>query len=868
MNQSPPLPAEASAKAGHQPPKKRRSVRRKILFGSLIAIGGTVVLLVVVAAFFSRQVTKRVLTQVGKNLKTELKMADADLSLLRYFPDATVTFQNVRAKDFFGKELLRAGEVSFRFSLMSLFGSTIEVRSVVLRDGVLRINYDRQGRPNYDIFKETSRKPTADNAAIDLSLAEWHDLLVDYSDEQSRQSARFLVKNATFAGNFSAKRFNLDTRADFTSQFVDLDGDRFLVEQPMGWDAAVAVDLQKNAWVLKKTELSVGDNVLSLDGAVVREADAANMNLRFSSKEGDVSILFSLLPASLASYFKDFSSTGKYTFAGFVHGKNKPGRRPNCAVDFSLRDGEITSSKLYKPLEKVSFKARVETAPGEPGRFSVENFAASFDGEPISLRLEVTDFDDPEVDFSCSGALPLEAGFGLFDEPKITEGSGRIVCKSLIVTGKYKNMTSMSGIAAVQTGGVVEFDKAAVKFNGAWIEAPRGRVRLAGDILSLDTIELKIKSSDLAFSGEFHHFLPAIFADSANTEKAATQFFANLTSQNLDVDELLAINSVEQNVRSGSIEKWQADSFKTEKNLTRQRLTDLLVGTFEARIANLNYKKIDAKNFTGQLGFNHNDLRIAGDVEAMRGSLHLEGNAFFEEKPRLKARITCKNLDLQEALRQCDNFGQETILDKNLRGRLDGRVAVNAFWTADGDFDMKKLRVLADLNGRDGELVDLPMLRDFSKFIHVEDLERVKFTQMQNFIEVRDRTVFIPVMFLQSNACNLTVSGKQDFDDNMDYNFKVNAGQVLLNKVKKHDKSLDPLPEKNGLFNLYYSMCCKLENYEVRRDKRGVKEAFEKSEARRKIIAAALEAEFRGIDVAMPTTYNFQAAAVKTGAGD
>ena len=218
-------------------------------------------------------------------------------------------------------------------------------------------------------------------------------------------------------------------------------------------------------------------------------------------------------------------------------------------------------------------------------------------------------------------------------------------------------------------------------------------------------------------------------------------------------------------------------------------------------------------------------------------------------------------MNLQEAFRQCDNFGQEVIFDKNLRGRLDSRVAVNAFWDENGDFDMKKLRVLADLNGRNGELVDLEMLRDFSKFIHVEDLERVKFSEMQNYLEISNRTIYIPAMFLQSNACNLTISGKQDFDDKIDYKFKVNAGQVLMNKMKKHDRDLDALPEKNGLFNVYYTMCCHLDKYEVKRDKRGVKDAFEKSESRKKIIAAALESEFKGIDVTMPTTYHFQSKA-------
>jgi hypothetical protein len=241
----------------------------------------------------------------------------------------------------------------------------------------------------------------------------------------------------------------------------------------------------------------------------------------------------------------------------------------------------------------------------------------------------------------------------------------------------------------------------------------------------------------------------------------------------------------------------------------------------------------------------------------MGGSILLDGNAFFEEKPRLKARFTTKNLDLREVFRQFDNFGQATILDKNLRGRLDARVAVDGFWDEKGVFDEKKMRVLAEMTGRNGELVDLAMLKDFSKYIHVEDLERVKFTEIQNFLEISKEKIYLPAMFIQSNACNMTISGTQTFDDKIDYHFKVNAGQVLLNKMKKHQKDLDPQPEKDGLFNLYYTMCCHLDKYEVNRDKKGVKEAFEKSESRKKIIEAALNSEFAGVDVTMPVTYNF-----------
>jgi len=273
---------------------------------------------------------------------------------------------------------------------------------------------------------------------------------------------------------------------------------------------------------------------------------------------------------------------------------------------------------------------------------------------------------------------------------------------------------------------------------------------------------------------------------------------------------------------------------------------DKLKGTFEASINGFKYGKIEGKNFAGRLDFDHNNLNIRGNTSAMQGELALDGNARFDLDPSLKMRITARNLDLQTMLMQCENFGQEVITEENMRGRLSGRVVLWTYWNATGEFDMKRLRALADIQATNGELQKVKMFEDFSTFIHLEDLRRIRFTDLQNYLEIKDQKVYIPVMFLQSNALNMTLSGDQSFDNDIDYKIKVNAGQVLLNRLKKHDSDLDPLPEKKGGFNLYYSIVGNLDKYEMKRKKKTVKAEFERSEARKLQIAQAIDTEFGG----------------------
>jgi hypothetical protein len=412
----------------------------------------------------------------------------------------------------------------------------------------------------------------------------------------------------------------------------------------------------------------------------------------------------------------------------------------------------------------------------------------------------------------------------------------------LSLQGRYADMISTRRISAVQASGAIRFENAELIYNKVALNMKRGVLRLQDNVFSADSLLLQVGRSDFALQGSASNLLPVLFADSLNTNDALLEFSANLESQNMDVNQLLDMFSVQET--SSSVGEQVLDSLKIQHNAERKLNTDKLKGVFEARIHHFIYAKIDGGNFEGKFAFDHNQLTIKGNTDAMQGQLAVEGKAYFELRPWLKMHLTANNLDLQTLMAQCENFGQTVITDNNLRGRLSGKVALWTYWTDTGDFDYDRLRVLADVHGTNGELVDLKMLEDFSTFIHIEDLRRVKFTDLQNYIEITKQELYLPAMLIQSNALNLTISGKQSFNNDIDYKLKVNAGQVLLNRIKKHDNDLDPLPAEKGMFNLFYTIVGNLDKYDMKRSKKAVKAEFERSESRKKNISSALEAEF------------------------
>ena len=832
-------------------PKPRRPWWRRILLGILFSVLSLLLLLVIIAAFFDKQVSQQLVAEINKNLKTELRVGGASLSLLSGFPSASINLSQVRLKDALGGQLLAAEELSFRFDLLSLFGADLKIHSFRLRDGAIRIQVNRAGKSNTDIFKEekNNKKPATESTLrLALEKAELQNMAVLYDNIPTRQAAEILVNQAGASGNFSAQQFRLSSQAELKIYRLDSDSSRYLAGQKLIYDAVLAVDIKRGVYALQNVELTLGGNIFNVEGLAVTKPDATELNFKLLSQEGDISMIANLLPGAYHTYFKDFQSSGNYSCSGTVKGRLSKTETPAIGFEVALRDGKVTSEKLQSPLRNVSFRARYNAQPDGSGEFELADFKGDFGGQALSLSLKVNQLDDPVVDFRANGALPLDAAYGLFDNELITAGDGLLRLNRLTVQGRYADMTSMRRISQVSAAGEIQFDNAALTYNKVPLLAETGFLRLEDNEFQLDSFVLRAGKSDFLLDGSAKNLLPVLFADSLNTADALLEFSAKLGSQNFDVSQIIEMFTVQTTVSEAGGEA-VLDSLKKEKNAERSLAMDKLKGTFEANIKGFKYGKIEGNNFTGRLEFDHNNLNINGRTAAMKGELALDGNARFDLKPSLKMRITAQNLDLQTMLAQCENFGQEVITDANMRGRLNGRVVIWSYWDDTGVFDSKRLYALADVQASNGELLGVKMFEDFSTFVHIEDLRRIKFTDLQNYLEIKNQRLYLPVMLIQSNALNMTLSGEHTFENDIDYKIKINAGQVLLNRLKKHDSDLDPLPEKNGKFNLYYTIVGNLDQYEMKRRKKTVKAEFERSEARKLLIARSINTEFGGASV-------------------
>jgi hypothetical protein len=306
-------------------------------------------------------------------------------------------------------------------------------------------------------------------------------------------------------------------------------------------------------------------------------------------------------------------------------------------------------------------------------------------------------------------------------------------------------------------------------------------------------------------------------------EKSETNFSTNHVQFNYH-DDAIEIHDGQIDLDLSGQMKMEADEFRWNKANAED-----VKGTFEFIADQVNYE------INGSL--------CNGEVES-KGNITSLG-----QRPVMDADWKMKGVEIREVLASFENFGQAFITSENLNGRTDIWAHTQIPYDDAGNIVANHVLAWAAVYVKDGELKDMKILEDFSKYVHLEDLHDIRFNEFRNYIKVEAGKVYVPVVFIQSSAINMSVSGIHSFDQHILYDLKINAGQAAANKLRK----LDPVKRfkaarKSGWINLYYVLSGTTSSVQYEQDQRKVISGFEQSAALKENLRTYLVDRF-GYDV-------------------
>ncbi len=825
----------------------RHPVLRKVGKFLLLFLGALMLASVLTATFFENKIGRSILSALNRQLVTELEVKDFELSFFREFPRLSASLRGVSLLDTNGNLLLQADRMSFSLGLFSFVSSEYDLRKVSVSDGVLHLRWDETGAPNYAVLDQhvadSLADPSAGNISFSLSEATLERVEFDLIHMPSHRQAKGRMDLARFSGQFGPRRFTLKNQAKGRIGFIEAAEQRFFINQPFSYTAEWEVDWEEGMYDIADLAMVWGNSRLSARGKVTRQDAGLRYAVTLTGDRIDPEDVVALLPRGIQREWHDYRTSGRMTLQGSLSGLARTGKLPLTRIRLTLDRGRLSGPVLGEEIRDLAFTARFQTGGGAPDRLRIDSLRAYFGRQLVEGRLTLAGTTHPELGFELNGNLPVSGIFplvaGLLDHPHLERGLGRIELRNL--KGESRLRLDSSGLRVLELGmdGEVGLDDAGLRIRGEDIRFDKGVIQFHEGRIRLEDLKLEGAASAVVLNGEFFRPLP-LWTGKERAEEAS--FSLRMEADRFDLDRLLRLAPLAPVAGDG---QERLDSLARERMRRAIQLSRNVRGMLDARIRSFAYQDLRVENFEGTFRLDQDRLTIDGNLETMGGRIATRGNLLIQEEPQLEATLNARGIRLEEAFRQTRNFGQDLVKSENLKGKLHTRMVLQAFWDEKGQFAFDKLRVQAGVGIADGELNRLEVLEQFADYVNINDLRRIRFADMQHYLEVRRSTVYLPVLFLQSNALNMSLSGLHRFDGNYRYNVKINAGQVLTNRFRRHDPSLRPKPaRRKGFFNLYYRLQGNDVGLKVEKARREVRDDFDRSRQRTRFVQASLKEAF------------------------
>ncbi len=577
--------------------------------------------------------------------------------------------------------------------------------------------------------------------------------------------------------------------------------------------------MTKNIYTIHESAIKVNEFPFTSKGSfqLLKQGMILDIEAR-SLKSSNLQNIIALLPNKYTSQLKSLNCKGNISFKGTLQGKFDKYHVPKTLFAFAIADGSISEDNKNIQIKKISFHATLTNYA-----LHVSKCTGSYKDNIFSMNMKMTNFKNPYIQLNTHGILPL----GLFSNPENEmELNGDMKMTNIKIYGNLAKIQH-SNFENVNASGTIDVNNGIFGYHNQSFNF-KTHSNFNNQNIEISPLNIVNPDFNLKITGNVSNYLGYLYKSQPLNVNLNTSFDKlDLDDFNKKLNKYKSTTAANTSTRNSN----QSDHINLQVNVA---------------IHEFSRKKLRINDLVLKLASEQKDLYYIKAVgKTMNGIATADGKLSMGNEIKFAGKSRFENVDFKELFRQFDNFDQIKITSNNISGTADSKMILDLVWTKDGELPTSKQHIIGDLFVKNGTLQNIKALESFSKFVKAEDLRNIKFSNFENWFEIKDNKIILPETFLQSNALNLAISGYHKFDNTFNYGIEVNAGQVFINKLKKHDPSLAPIPAKrHSFFSLYYNMNGSFDSYDFRMSKSLVTVQFESSQALKKRIIADLAAAF------------------------
>ncbi len=796
----------------------RLKTLKAIAIWTVSIAAGIILLLLLAQRFLGPEVKRLFLAEINKSLTAQVQIDDVQLSLIRDFPLASVTFSGVRMKEATRLPskyyLFIAGNISLRFNIWDLLKKNYRIKSIRLADVEIGPHVLADGSDNFHFWKQKTGAESK-NFNFELQRIVIHNLHLRYVNDTSRTFVDARLPGFVARGNFGSSQYALDLAGNILILDFKSKGISYISERDLNLWLSLNVDNATGVYTIAKGTIETGKLKLTAAGSFRYTEKLKQADLDVAASGSTLEEMLSLVPAAYIKNLDGYTFQGKGDITAKISGTLGGSHIPAVSVRLGLQNGTITERTSGLSLRNVSALAVYEVKQdGKNETLSISNLRAKLGDGFISGSLVMRGFASPGIQCNLNASLNLHQLQQFLKYDYFTSMSGWLKLNAAF-DGHIANLqhpVSTDFLNSTFTGNG-SIDKADLSLKN--YKLPLKNIRSAfafnGNDLDLQQLSFQAGHSDFSLDGSLGNLLSWIFV-----KIETLSITGNLLSKRFDWDEL-------SGAQQGSGGEYQ---FRLPG--------DISINNLQIRSNNFTFGKFSAAGLTGLGQLQDKVLSVAGiSMLTCQGKVtgQVNINARAEKYALIQAKARLEKVNVKMMFAQFGNFGQDDLKDQNLEGQVSSDVIFAGSMKNNLDIDLNSIKVHADLLIENGRLVNFSPMQSLSSFLKVEDLADIRFATLHNQVDIANQIIYIPAMEIKSNALDLQLMGTHTFNNELDYHFSIALADLVAAKFKKHiqpsDKQAEFGPVEDdgrGRTKIYISLTGTMAKPIVKYDKKAMRD--------------------------------------------
>ena len=750
-------------------------MKKKVLKITGITLLILLAIIIAVPLFLQGKIEEIIKNKVNNSINATLDFEDANLSLLKSFPNANVELTKlslVNKAPFEGDTLFASSEIELAMSIKELFKSADEpivIKTLNIDGAKLHIKADAEGNANYDIAKEEEESPSAtseepsDNFTLNMDSYAITNSEIIYDDLGSGMKLEVSEMNHSGTGDLSLEKSELKTLTDALVSF-EMDSTKYLNKNKINLDALIGIDLSENKYSFLENKAMINQLPLVFDGFVRVNEDNQEVDITFKTPSSDFKNFLAVIPEAYAANIENVQTTGNFEVNGEFKGVVDEEHIPTFKIAINSENASFKYPDLPKSVRNVYIDTEInnETGITEDTYVNINKLSFLIDEDKFNLNAKIRELmGNTKVNAHMDGTINLENISQAYPVPEDYNLKG--ILNADITTAfdmvslekkQYQNTktngkASVSGFeyASEELKNPVAINAAAVTFNP--------------NTVTLDSFKGKTGSTDFDAKGTLTNLLGFMF----NNENIEGNF--TLASNQFALNDFMVEETEEVS------EALEDGTGSTPTGEERIKIPSFLDCTVEASANTVVYDNLNLKNVKGTLLIKDETATVKNlTSDLFGGTLGMSGSVSTkEEASTFDMDLGMSNFNIGESFAGLDMLKTLTPLAAALQGKLNSDIKISGILKDDFTPNLATIsgNLLAELLSPKLDAQKAPLVSSLDSKLNFLDTKEINLDGLKTALSFDNGTVKVKPFSLKYKDININVDGSHTFDKQMQY---------------------------------------------------------------------------------------------------